>query len=163
MVLSRSLMIAVVAMALLVGSVTFEVVFQRTYALQVHDPPGWQTIGQSASANDVATPRAGPASHAILAARNASIDFRLRVDNGYPWASSQHYDIVFNGLSVADGTIAAPARGVGETPFTIPAATLLRGSGGPKEIPGGNVTYVNLNAVIGSESIYATFQLQEAN
>lgn len=165
MALSLPLAIAVVAMVLLVGSVTVEVAFQRSYVVQAHDATGWQTIGQAPIDASKPTVRA-PAQRTIVVSHNGSVEFRLRLDNGMLWSASENYDVIVGGASVADGTLAAPARGVGESLFTIPVATLVGPSdpgGAPtKEGPAANVTFVNLDVEVGSRQVYANFQLQEA-
>jgi len=166
MALSRPLAIAVAAMALLVGSVTFEMIYHRSFTVEVRDASGWLTIGESVSNVDTPTRFAAAplANRAIVVDRNATVEFQLRVDNGYPWSYSHHYDVSNGGLRVAEGDVRASARDVGTSPFTIPAATLLNPTFGTKEVPGAstNVTFVSLYVTVGSTEVPASFQLQEA-
>jgi hypothetical protein len=163
MALSRPLVIAAIAMVLLIGSVTFEVGFQQAYSVQVRDGAAWRTIGETAS-----DPTRSPTlalSRAIVAPANGSVEFRLRIDNGRPWAASEHYDVIVGGLNVADGTITAPARGVGESAFSVPVSSLVNPNGGAplKESPASNVTFVNFDVEVAGRQVYANFQLQEAS
>ena len=165
MAVSRPLAVAIAAMVLLVGSVTFDAVFHRTYRVDVHDAQGWQTIGTAGGGQPGKSALASPrGAHPVIAARNATLEFRLRVDNGYPWSYSGHYDVAYNGVGIADGDISAPARGVGESPFTIPAASLYAGGTASVEptkgAPGSNVTYPYFSVEIGNVVVSANFELQ---
>lgn len=161
MAVSRPLAVAIAAMVLLVGSVTFEAVFHRTYAVEIHGAIGWQTIG-SAGAEPDGKRAVFPAAQTIVADRNATLEFRFRVDNGYPWSYADHYNVLYAGVGVAEGDIAAGGRGVGLSTFTIPASTFyanlgLEFKGGG---PGGNVTFPSLDVQVGNVDVPASFQLQ---
>ena len=165
MALSRPLAIAVAAMILLVGSVTFEIVFHRSFSVEVHDAAGWHTIGTAGT--EPSRPAALHAPVTVVADRNATLDFQLRTDNGYPWSYADHYAVIYNGAVVAEGDIAAGARGVHESPFSLPAATLFSGLGPSAEpikgTPGTNITFPSFDVQVGNVDVYASFQLQEAS
>jgi hypothetical protein len=162
MAVSRPLVVAIVAMALLLTSVGAELAFHRTYALDVRDPAGWLTVAESYDPT-ASGPRATPLlAHAILANASDQVELRVRVDNGYPWSYSHSFVVSTMGLRVAEGTLTAPARDTGASSFTIPASTLLSGlSPAAKGGPGGNVTTAYLDVQVGSVGFSGSFQLQE--
>ena len=156
------LAVAVVAMGLLVVSVGFEVVFQRTYSVDVQVDSGWQTIGQSGdrgSGRMYSEPKLTSGAGAITVARNETLEFRIRVDNGYPWSYSEAYDVRVEGVIVAEGELAAEARSEGTSTFTVPASTFFaRMSPDPER----NLTTAYFDVQIGSAYVSASFFLQEA-
>lgn len=162
MAVSRPLLVAITCMVLLLGSVTFEVVFHRTFTVEVHDAAGWQTIGSFGTGDQ--NLRAGPvlSDHAVPANRSDVVEFRVRVDNAYPLSYSHSYIVGYQGINVAEGTLTAPARDIGTSSFTIPAATLLVSSG-PKTEPGGNITFVYFDVRLGNIDVPASFQLKEVS
>jgi len=163
-VVSRPLAVAIGAMILLVASVTFEVVFEREITLEVRGPLGFQDIteGTSASGEFRSTPKPGltRATDPVVAAPNDTIEFRVRVDNGFPWAYDEPYDVRFQGVIVAEGEIQAGARDRGESSFTIPASTFF--SAGTTD-PSLDVIPIYIDVQIGSEYASGSFHLKEAS
>ena len=161
MAVSRPLAVAIGAMVLLVGSVSFELFFQRSYALEVFHDGGWTTIGQTETPGDSSPRPMTPLAGAIIVNRSDDVQFRLRLDNGYPWSYAHHYDVEAYGLRVAEGDISAGGRDIGTSTFKVPASTLL-GSFAGKVGPGANITQAYLNVQIGTTSVSGTLELQEA-
>ena len=161
MVMSRPLVVAVTAMALLVASVGFEVLFHRTYQLDVRTDDGWMTIGTSGDPYGVARPRETQGGGVVRASSDDTLTFRLRVDNGYPWSMSEAYDVRVGGVIVAEGTIAAAGRGDGESTFTVRAATLFSQSGRSPDVEGKNITFAYVDVAVERVYLSGTFQLEE--
>lgn len=161
---SKPLIVAVVAMGLLVVSVGFEVLFHRSYAIDVQTPDGWITIGGTGSdPYGLSRPAETSGGAIVEVARNDTITFRLRADNGYPWSLSEPYDVRVGGVIVAEGTIAADARSEGESTFTLRAALFLpRTTETPvPEKPGSTLGYFDVQ--IGDAFVSASFQVQEVS
>jgi len=159
MALSRPLVVAIVAFALLGVSVGFEAAFHRTIYLDVKSGEGWQTIGQSATPG-MGGPRATAAIYPIPLSPNGTLELRVRIDNGYPWSFSHHYDVTSQGLLVASGTVTAPGRDVGESSFTLSYAQLVGAGGKPT---GTNVTFASVGVQVGNDYAGGSFQVQEAS
>jgi hypothetical protein len=159
MAASPPLVVAVIAMVLLFGSVTFEVAFQRVYYVDVENGAGWQQVGHAGPAG-----AAGPAppDRGLAVAASGNVSLRLRVDNGYPWSYAQHYEATYGGLSIASGDVTARARDTGVATFEVPASTFFQGAAAaPKIAP--NTTFVDLEVRVGDVTVPASFQLQEAS
>lgn len=158
---SRPLVVAVVAMGLLVLSVGFEVVFHRSYAVDVQASDGWLTIGATGSEPyTLAKPGETSGGAVVQASRNDTLTFRLRVDNGYPWSHSEDYDVRVNGVIVAEGKLEADARSEGTSTFEVRAAVFFQGAAvEPARAPG--VQFGYLDVQVGSAFVYASFQVQE--
>ncbi|MFA5862664.1 MAG: hypothetical protein WDA16_13310 [Candidatus Thermoplasmatota archaeon] len=162
MAVSRPLLVAVACMVLLLGSVTFEVVFHRTFTVEVHDAVGWQTVGSFGTGDKGLRAEPVLGTHAVTVNRSDNVEFRVRVDNAYPLAYSHSYVVGYQGINVGEGTLTAPARDVGTSSFTIPASTLLTNVG-PKTDPRDNITFVYFDVRLGNIDVPASFQLQEVS
>lgn len=156
------LTVAMVAMGLLVVSVGFEVLYHRSYFVDVAAGTGWQTIGTSGDPGDSARYAARPefttAGDVVEAPRDGTLQFRVRVDNAYPWSFSESYDVRVGGVIVAEGELTAAASAEGTSTFTIPASTFYASI--PKD-PERNVTSAWLDVQVGSVYVSGSLLLQE--
>jgi hypothetical protein len=166
MAFSRPLAIAIVGMALLAVSITVDVAMNRTYYVDVRDDGAWRTVGQSASAeHGMARPAYVDAPYgSIIVEPNGTLELRLRAENGYPWALSEEYHVIVNGVSAAQGSITAPANGAGESAFTLSAASLLAMGAPTKPVDGSaRVSFVYFNVDVDGKAFGANLQVQEAS
>jgi hypothetical protein len=167
MAASRALIIAVVGMALLVVSITVDVNVNRAFYVDAKDAGEWRTVGEL-GAHEFERPYATPIGPygAIVVPPNGSLDMRVRVDNGYPWAYAQHYVVLVNGAQAASGELTAPARGMGEAAFSLPASKLYA-TAGPDCRGASDVKikcgYPSIVVMLGTKSVYANVQVQEAS
>ncbi|MEA3199942.1 MAG: hypothetical protein QOE90_1370 [Thermoplasmata archaeon] len=156
MALSRPLLVALVAGALLVVSIGADALMNRSYVLEVKDGAGgWHAIATSASEGGVARPVAQPT---INVSGAGAVDFRLRETNGYLWPSSTPWEATVNGASFAHGTLSSPPRGEGEVTFSIPTSTWRDAQ--PKVAGAPPGTFANVEVTAGSAQLYGTFQLE---
>ena len=153
----KPLTVAIAAMALLVASVGFEVVFDRTFTLAVETGTGYAQIGASSRAG-YAKPIDTRAGGDVRANESDALRFRLEVDNGYPWSFSEAYDVRVNGIIVAEGILEAPARGAGEATFEVPASAFLAHA--PQDV-GAIPAYLEIQ--VGEEFVSGNFQIQEVS
>lgn len=166
MAVSRPLAIAIVAMSLLVVSVGFEVLVQRTFALDVRVGDEWRTLAVSETSNDPYRTTPVGATDPIVANASDTLTFRVRVDNGYPWAYSEHYYVSsWRGSTIADGELTAPGRGYGEATFSLVLGRImsegaLTPEGGPKSA---GYRSANLNVNLDEVYLSASFDVQEVS
>lgn len=88
---------------------------------------------------------------------NETLEFRLRVDNGYPWSYSERYRVFSNGLEVASGTLEAGARSEGEAAFTVRAEGAHAGEQ-TKDPSGAAVpvfTSMSIEVLVGNSHLFA--------
>jgi len=158
---SAALVTAGVAAALLVVVLGVDVTMTTTYALDAWTGSSWRELARDPMSGGgyYAQP------HGALSA-NASdeVRFRLRVENGSPWAVDARYSILHLGEEVVSGDISAPARGSGESEFSIPAARLL--DAGPREPrPASYEAWVMLEVRVDGDFVFArappSFSLRE--
>ncbi len=152
---SQPLVVAIGAAALLVVVVATDLAIDRTIAIDVRDDGAWREIARHPVArSEVPHPGFGYDSVPIEAGENVS--FRLRVDNGYPWAFDEAYR-AFDpmGRIAAEGRLAASARGEGAAEFVVPGASFARA------VPPGSAkdgsSYVSIAVEIAGERIDAGF------
>ena len=153
-----------VAMGLLVISVGFEVIVHRTYGVDVRVGDVWRTIAVSGSTGEPYRSTPVEATEPIVAGVNDTLQFRVRVDNGYPWSYSEHYYVTSNsGITVADGELAAASRGYGEATFGIVLGRIVDPGALAPEAKTSPYRSASLNVAVGSVYLYASFQVQEAS
>lgn len=162
MAVSRPLAIGVAAMALLVVSVGFEILVHRSFAVDVRTDDGWQTIGATGQSNEPYRTKPLGVTDPIEASRNDTLQFRLRVDNGYPWSYSEHFYVTGgSGVTVAEGELVAPGRGLGEATFDVRLGRLVEYWPKPADAERTEFQTVSFNVVVGSSYIYSSFQIKE--
>lgn len=165
---SRALTIAVVAIVLLIVSITVDATMNRSYAVDVKDNGDWRTVA-STPRGDGRYSVAEPVGYgSVPVAPNGTVELRLRADNGYPFALDQHYLVRFNGAIAAEGDIHAPARGTGESAFNLSAAKIFAAGGpvkGPDAAGAGSprTASANFDVEVGGKSVYVYFNIQEAS
>lgn len=153
---SGPLITAGVAAALLVVTLGVDVAMTTTYTLDVWSGTGWREIVRDPYKIDVYR---GPEQVVVSANASDDVRFRLRVENGYLWATSEDYRVLHNGEEVAYGALATEGRGSDESEFTIPASRLL-GEGTrfePKPV-GGADTYVSLQVQTDGDEAFRQYQ-----
>jgi len=151
---SGPLITAGVAATLLVVVLGVDVSMTTTYAFDVWSGTGWREIVTDPYLTDVYR---GPEQVIVTANASDDVRFRLRVDNGYPWAQSADYRVLHNGEEVASGDIAAGARGADEDEFSIPASRLITGSFEPKPAGGGDA-FVTFQVQVDGDDIFRSYQ-----
>lgn len=143
------------------ASVAFEVVFSRGYTLEVKDGDGaWLLVGSGGNDARALEPIYTRAGSVVVAGREDMVQFRLTVDNGYPWSFSQPYDARVQGVILAEGVIAAGARSTGESLFEIRAAPFIAST--PKEAAS-NITFAYIDVQINRNNVGGNFQIQEVS
>lgn len=124
------LAVAAVSAVLLVAVLAVDAGMNRTFSLDVRGVDGWVTVATSDEGRGY--PRAVHSLAPVTVADNGSVEFRLRVDNGYPWTFSGTYDAHAYGEPVAQGEVSAGARSAGTATFTVDLASLTQDHLGPR-------------------------------
>lgn len=153
---SAPLVVAAVSAVLLVAVLAVDASMDRSYALEVRGEDGWRSFAHHTDAY----PRGGMFGGPVVVSDNSSVEFRIRVDNGMPWAMSETYDVSVYGRHVADGAIEAPARGTGVSGFTLDVQNLTEQSRGPEFGAGGETLWFEVR--VGDEYLTGEVIIQEA-
>lgn len=151
---SAALVTAGVAAALLVVVLGVDVAMTTTYALDVWSGTGWREIVTDPYETDLYR---GPEQTIVTANASDDVRFRLRAQNGYPWAKSDTFRVLHNGEEVASGKLETPARGSDESEFSVPASRFISGSFEPKPT-GGRDSYVSLQVQVDGDDIFQGYQ-----
>lgn len=161
---SSALAVAGVAAVLLVVVVGVDVSLTTTYRLDVWSGTGWREMARAPMDHESQRYPQPFGGGTVTANATDEIRFRLRVDNGYPWAASHDYRLRHFGEELASGTIDVAARSSAETELSVPAQRFLDGPSAPREPAGVNESpvYVEINVDIDGEYLYGSFQLREA-
>lgn len=128
---SRALTIAIASGVLLVAVVAADVAMNRKYHLEAFLDGRWIIVGTYPY--DIAYGRGIPSMVAFDVNASDEIPMRLRIDNGYPIAFSETFEVTTFGEQLAAGTLTAAGRGTGSAEFTVVASRLF--SAGGERIP----------------------------
>lgn len=123
---SIPLVVAVAAGALLAVVVGVDVAINRVHYLEVETDEGWVTLAREPfdrTGSHSSTPF--PARTTFDANESDTLRFRIRVDNGYPWAMSEPFEVRIDGRLVGSGTLEVPARSHGEAIVEVEASRVL--------------------------------------
>lgn len=155
---STALVTAGVAAALLVVTLGVDVAMTSEHALDIWTGSAWREVVRDPATDMMRY--GGPPQ--VVQSVNASDDvrFRLRMENGYPWAQGGTYRVLHNGEEVASGELSAEGRGSAQSEFTIPAERLLTGGGlrGEPKPVGGAETFVQLQVQLDGKDLFRTYQ-----
>jgi len=157
---SRALLTAGIAAGLLVVVLVADSTMNRTYALDVQVDGAWRTLAEHPYRYDESRPYVG-LNGDLEANRSEEIRFRLRVDNGYPWAMDETFRVYENGDEVASGQVAAPAQGETTAEFTIPADRILGRNAVSPEGEKFPVGSANIQVDVDGESVNAFVSVRE--
>ena len=124
---SRPLAVAAVASALLVARLVADASMNRAVHVDVREAGGWRPVASDPYVFDETSRAPSPYGRNLLGA-NETVEMRLRVDNGYPWAYGETFRAYVNGVEVASGALYAPARGEGEATFSFSASSAAAAS-----------------------------------
>jgi hypothetical protein len=156
------LAVAAVSGILLMVVLGVDATVNRSYAVDVEGTGGWQTVAQGPVQDEYAFVRYPFATGAVEVEDNASVTFRVRGENGYPWAMSERYTVYGSGAVVAEGILTAPARGSGESEFTLDVARLASGPYGQPKLAGDPADRIYLELRVGGETLYGEVAVREA-
>jgi len=126
----QPLIVAGVAAALLVVVVGVDVAIDRSFVLELKTAPDEWTQIASTQMHEryVSVPR--PYAEAQMPVnRTDTLEFRLRVENDYPWALDERFEVYSHGQKLAEGRLQAPAGGAGQATFEVTVARLMDGQG----------------------------------
>jgi len=151
---NKALITALVAFGLFVVTIAADASMNRSFALDASDGKGGWILGAD---HGDATSRPTGTPGAIPYQENDTIDLRLRVENGYPWAFSEAYSVRYNGVEVASGTLQADARATGTSTFRFDTSRLDSGPQGRDNAV--KSAFVYLEITIGSTVIYTDLTL----
>lgn len=158
----RPLHVAMAAAALLVMTLAVDVAVTRTAKLEVNDAGTWRTVIVDPSTDPYATSYRSVAPQRVDP--NGTLEFRLTLDNEYPWAWTEEYVLLANGRELARGTLDAPARGVANVTVSVPVTDLRTGPGGPYEPVKADTDYAypSLELTLGGRILYGSLALEVA-
>ena len=152
---SPALVVAAAALVVIVG---VDAALDRTLALDVREEGGWRTLAtQGGEAPSYFQPYR---ESTVSASRNDSLEFRVRLDNGYPWAFDEAFRVLESGSIVAEGRLTAPAGGEGSATFTVPASRFYRDNVEPGA-PGPRLGHGDLRIETGGTAFHVSVTVQE--
>lgn len=131
---SRPLIVASVAGALLLTVVGVDLAMDRTYYLDIEIGDRWVTFGEFPYQPTTRMYSGAPQP----VDPNGTVTVRVRGENGYPWGMSEPYTLSVGASVVGEGTLAAPAWGTAQREHAFSASVLYE-SGDPyatKPVPG---------------------------
>ncbi len=156
---ARAFTVAAVAAGLLIVVLAVDTSMARSVHLDVQQDGEWMTVGADSRDRSTAQPF-GFGMRAVQVDPNGTLDFRVRMDNGYPWEYREPFRVMLNGVIIAEGALEVPGRSTGEARFTVEGRTLLESAHGPRPARDGG-TFVSLELMTGSTAVYATLNMQE--
>lgn len=155
---STALVTAAAAAALLVVVVGVDAAVNREFFVDVESGGGWLTV--------VSSPPFRQEERVVFEGVRVNlsqpVEFRLRVDNGYPWAYSEAFRVRDAGVIVNEGRLEAPAGGEGSATFSVPPQRFTGGQDCP-ETPAGRCGFVSLGLDVGGTELYVSFPVREAS
>ena len=167
MAVSKALVVAIVAGLGLVATISLDATMGRVISVDVKDGSAWRTVAEQGDVGNGGRSFAEPfpAGGGVPVERNGSIDMRLRVDNGYFWSYDEHYVVRYGGLILAEGDLRAPARGTGESAFSVPAARFFADAGAPAKTVDAvrPAVSVNFQVEVGGKDVFVYFSVVEAS
>lgn len=148
------LLVAGVAAVLLLVVLGVDATVNRTYRLEVEDGTGWRTLGTSGEGHRFPEPPAMPTVDA-----NGSVRFRLRADNGWPFAHEQEWVASANGFELARGRLVVPAGGSASAEFEMDPRVVEppMPPDQPRRVDDERV-FVTIEVRLGSEHLYGSLQ-----
>ncbi len=149
------LAVAAVAGALLLVVLGVDASMNRTFYLDVQVNGEWQTVAENGEGSRGYVERYYAGSSPVFAA-NETVDMRLRVDNGYPWAWTGSYHVLVQGRTVEKGDVRAPARGEGDIAFEFNASAQETGLPEPAK---GEIRFLYVQVEVGGRTLMTNLQV----
>lgn len=166
MALSRPLAIAALAGVLLVLVVGADATMDRSLHVERREDDGaWRALASEGEVPLEERALAFGPGVVRVEDRNATLDLRVRVANGYPWGFDEEYVARVNGAEVARGRVEAPPRSTGTSEFTVPVQRILGQSGGefPRDVasPSGHEThYGGMDVTVGRTRMFVSLNVE---
>jgi hypothetical protein len=161
---SRALTVAIVASVLLVVVVAADATMNRVYHAEVFLDGRWIKVATYPWQFDPYS-RGIPSYVAFEVNASDDVPVRVRIDNGYPWAFSERFEVLSGGRVLFEGTLTAAARSEGVAETTVKAEQLFRHGYEPlpaKDTPPvDQIWNPHLEVRVGDEIFGGSFALRE--
>ena len=161
---SRALSVAIGASVLLVAVVAVDASMNRVYHVEAFLEGRWIQVATH-PVTDETYARGYPSFVTFDVNASDDVRVRLRVDNGYPWAFEERFDVLVNGEYLFDGTLTAAARSEGVAETTVKGSKLFGAGYETRPVPNGSggqpVWMPTFDANVGGERFGGIVYLRE--